>query len=164
MSTSAVFTLLGIFAGPVVAFLASYFFRRRDDGREIRKNAAYIAQSLDVFAYECVERISDNDTHIRSKGAMGELAHFVPKLEEFPEEVDMRLLSADAISKLSTLSLKGKLANRKISWDLAFVHEGTMDEIEETNMQCGVLGYEAFTLAKIVRHNAKLPSPNYEQF
>jgi len=163
MNITSILTLLGIFAGPVIALVSTSWFHRNNTRRASRITASYLAQHLDEFAYECAEVISDNELYSNSNGAAGSQTTAVPPLEKWPEAVDLGLVEPAVLSRVMSLRLKRTLSERRVKywWDVA----GDPSLMpEETGEQCGVLGSEALELARILRSGAGLPDPNYGQF
>ena len=162
-SIGPILPLISVLIGSIIAFTTTRYFSKKTDDRAIRQTAAQLAQHLDVFSNNCSKVISENELFYASSGAAGTLSYRIPSLPPLPENVDLQLVEAVALSRLLSLGLKRKLASEALDFNYS-MEVGPDPDPDETNQQCGILGMEAVEIAEMMRSGAKLPEPNYGKY
>jgi hypothetical protein len=155
--------LFGVLIGSFISLFGTWHFNRKSDNRAVRQTAAQLAQYLDQFTNDCSNVVTENMLVKESRGAAGNLIYQIPKLIGYPKEVDLQLVEPVTLSRLLALNLKRQLASDLVEFNHGMDGDPTTHPVH-TNQQCGVLGIEAFEIAKALRKNAKLPNPDYEKF
>ena len=125
--------------------------------------AAGLAVSLEKFANKCAEQIADNDLYRSSDGYAGTAHGVLPKLEEFPPQLNWEALDPELLSRSLSLTNELEIGDRMI----AFWEEIDRDPAlvrTACDTQAGFLGYRAWQIVVDLRSRYKLPVLEPEVF
>jgi hypothetical protein len=153
-NTISVLTLLQIvLASSVVATIISLTITVLRDWYARKRSASYsairVATTLERFVHDCMIAISDHEVAIAAKGAMGEPGLALPKLPEYPDDVDWKALPLRLCERALTLPNQIELEARGLieaSWK--FVGH---DDYETALAQTATCGMVAAQLAAELR-------------
>lgn len=158
--TPAIFGLLGVFVGAVLATLKELWFGYRSDGRNARYLAVQVVGLLDRYVFACSEVVTDNGLSQGQRDAQGFLVAQVqaPKFNPESLSVEWRSIPVDLMYEILDLPYKAEVA--------AHIIEGASensnppdfeDFFEERQLQYAELGLQAAAISNRLRKLAKLP-------
>lgn len=117
--------------------------------------AARLAVVLEKFAIQCADQIADNDLYHSSDGGAGRQHGILPKLGEFPPQLNWETLDPELLSRSLSLANELEIGDRMITfWEDIDRTPGLV--CNACDAQAGVLGYRAWRIAKDLRTRYKL--------
>jgi hypothetical protein len=148
----------------VLSQLLGWVIDYRKEQRTTHRDASYLALRLAVimesYATDCAEAISDNDLFDSSEGHAGKQHAVLPKLAEYPPEIEWRSVDASLASRILSFRSEIVLADRSVAfwWEVGPENAGT-----ECDSQTGKCGYRAWRLASDLRTRYSLPPLNISE-
>lgn len=156
----AIFGLLGVFVGAVLATLKELWFGYRNDGKNARYLAVQVVGQLDRYVFACSEVVTDNGLSQGQRDAQGFLVAQVqtPKFNPESLNVEWRSIPVDLMYEILDLPYKAEVAAHIIEGASENSNPPDFDDFfEERQLQYSELGLQAAAIANRLRKLAKLP-------
>ena len=156
----AIFGLLGVFVGAVLATLKELWFGYRNDGKNARYLAVQVVGQLDRYVFACSEVVTDNGLSQGQRDAQGFLVAQVqtPKFNPESFNVEWRSIPVDLMYEILDLPYKAEVAAHIIEGASENSNPPDFDDFfEERQLQYSELGLQAAAIANRLRKLAKLP-------
>lgn len=158
--TPAIFGLVGVLLGTVLATLKEWWFSHRNDARDARYLAVQVVGQLDRYVFACSEVVTDDGL---SQGQRDEHGYRVtqvksPKFSPETLSVEWRSIPVNLLYEILDLPYKAEVATHIIEAASENANPPDFDDyFEERQLQYANLGLLAAAIAVRLRKQAKLP-------
>lgn len=142
--------LVAVAVGPFINWWIDRQKSKRAAVAEATHLAARLAVILEEFAIKCAQQIADNSLHSQSDGYAGWAYAALPKLGDFPSELNWATLDSKLLSRSLALQNELEIGESAIS----FWWEVDPDPALVRNAcdgRAGTIGYRAWQIAKELR-------------
>lgn len=159
----------GVVAAVVSKGMELYFGGRKEKENEERLrrySAIRIAVELERFAVRCDEVADEVDNYIRTSEdedlKLGKAHSQIPRLGNFSEDIDWKLIEVDLCAKILTFRNEIELCQKTINgwWEVCEFERFNHAVLSES-AKCG---YQSWELARRIRGEYQLPPFDPEKF
>ncbi len=143
----------------LVSLGLEHWRHRRSRKDRIRHLALRIVFSLEGYAIECGEKLSDHKLAMDHDGQAGKYMSNVPQPPSFPDSLDYALMKSEILEAILDFPQRCQMADREPAfwWDVIADIDCVRNAASENTVKMGV---RAIQLAQRIRKEYKLPERN----